>query len=353
MGLRRTGVLLGKEFFQGPKNFFFIFAVVVPIVFSLVVTLVFGTLFSDQVRLGVVDEGSSQLVTMLEEHASVDSREYGTVLELREAVADGALDAGLVIPDGFDSAVTQGERVELSLYVWGESLAKHRTIVTTTVANLVRELAGQEAPVELETVTLGDEEGIPWNDRLLPFIVLIAVMMAGVALPGSSLVTEKEKKTIDAVVVTPATIGEVFLVKGLLGIILGVIIGVVTLAMNQALGAQPGLLVMLLFLGAVMAAGVGLLVGALARDLQSFFASMKMFGILLYAPALIYMFPGIPQWVGQIFPTYYILEPIVEISQRSGGWADIAVNVFILIGLNILLMAILAVTISRKKQYAV
>ena len=217
----------------------------------------------------------------------------------------------------------------------------------------MRELAGQEAPVELETVTLGDEEGIPWNDRLLPFIVLIAVMMAGVALPGSSLVTEKEKKTIDALVVTPATIGEVFLVKGLLGIILGVIIGVVTLAINQALGAQPGLLVMLLFLGAVMAAGVGLLVGALARDLQSFFASMKMFGILLYAPALIYMFPGIPQWVGQIFPTYYILEPIVEISQRGGGWADIAVNVFILIGLNILLMAILAVTISRKRQYAV
>jgi len=110
---------------------------------------------------------------------------------------------------------------------------------------------------------------------------------------------------------------------------------------------------MLLIQGAVMSAGIGLLVGAFARDLQSFFATMKMFGILLYAPALVYMFPGIPQWVGQIFPTYYILEPIVEVSQRGGGWAEIAVNVFILVGINVLLVCVLAFTISRKKQYAV
>lgn len=353
MNLRRVGILLGKEFFQGPKNFFFVFAFVVPIVISLVVTLVFGTLFADQATLGIVDEGDSQLVPMIEAHTSVASKEYGTASELKEAVAEGAVDAGLVLPDDFDSSVLQGEKVELPIYVWGESLAKNRTILVVTVTNLVRELSGQQAPVQIETVTLGDQESIPWEDRLLPFIVLMTITVAGVALPGTSLLHEKEKKTVDALVVTPATIGEVFLAKGLLGVIICVLMGVVILALNQALGSQPGLLVMLLFLGSIMAAGMGLLVGSIAKDLTSFFATMKIFGILLYAPVVIYMFPELPQWIGKVFPTYYIVEPIVEISQRGGGWPEIAAEVLILIGLNIVLIALVAFTLSRKRQYAV
>lgn len=353
MNLRRVGVLLGKEFFQGPKNFFFVFAVVIPIVISLVISLVFGTLFADEATLGIVDEGNSQLVTLLEASSSVTSIEYDESSELKEAVAEGAVDGGIVLPRDFDSSVLRGDEVKISIYIWGESLAKHRTILTVTVTNLIRELAGQEAPVEIEAVTLGDQESIPWNDRLLPFIVLMTVMIAAVALPGSSLLAEKEKKTVDALVITPATIGEVFLAKGLLGVILGVLMGVVILLLNQALGSQPGLLVMLLFLGSIMAAGAGLLVGAIAKDLKSFFASMKIFGIILYAPGIIYLFPGIPQWIGKVFPTYYIVEPIVEISQRGGGWPEIAADVVVLIGLNIVLIALVAFTISRKKQYAV
>ena len=353
MNLRRVGILLGKEVFQGPKNFFFVLAFVVPIVISLVVTLVFGTLFADQATLGIVDEGDSQLVPMIEAHTSVASKEYGTASELKEAVAEGAVDAGLVLPDDFDSSVLQGEKVELPIYVWGESLAKNRTILVVTVTNLVRELSGQQAPVQIETVTLGDQESIPWEDRLLPFIVLMTITVAGVALPGTSLLHEKEKKTVDALVVTPATIGEVFLAKGLLGVIICVLMGVVILALNQALGSQPGLLVMLLFLGSIMAAGMGLLVGSIAKDLTSFFATMKIFGILLYAPVVIYMFPELPQWIGKVFPTYYIVEPIVEISQRGGGWPEIAAEVLILIGLNIVLIALVAFTLSRKRQYAV
>ncbi len=353
MGLRRVLILLGKDLFQGSKSFLFIFAVVVPIVISLVVSLVFGTMFADEATLGIVDEGNSQLVTLLEASSSVTSIEYDEISELKEAVAEGAVDGGIVLPQDFDSSVLRGDKVKIPIYIWGESLAKHRTIVTVTVANLVRELAGQEAPVEIEAVTLGDEESIPWNDRLLPFIVLMTITLAAVWLPGISLLQEKEKKTIDAVAVTPATIGEVVLAKGLLGVIIGVLMGVVILLLNQALGSQPGLLVMLLFLGSIMAAGMGLIVGSIVKSIISFFASVKMFAVLLYVPVIVYLFPGMPQWIGKVFPTYYIVEPIVEISQRGGGWPEIAADVVVLIGLNIVLIALVAFTISKKRQYAV
>lgn len=351
MSLRRVGILLVKEFFKGPKNFI-IWAIAAPLVISLVVSLVFGTLFSEKPKLGIVDEGSSQLVAMSRELTSVDTREYGTVPEIRQAVESGAVDIGIVLPEGFDDSVIQGEEMELTAYIWGESLAKQRTILLVTIADLVRELAGQESPVEIESITLGAEVSIPWNDRLLPLIVLVAVFFGGIFLPATSVINEKTKKTLEALVVTPTTVGDVFMAKGLLGIILSLFMGIVILVLNRAFGAEPALLVLVLAFAAIMAAEIGLILGALMRDITSLFTVWKLGGILLFAPAFVYLFPQIPEWIGRIFPTYYFIQPIVQISQGAGAWPDIATSVLILIALDLILVGVLMFTLKRTGQYA-
>ena len=353
MSLKRVGILLGKELWQGPKNFILVWVLVMPIVISLVVSLIFGTLFTEKPKLGVVDEGSSQLVTMTRQLTSVITKEYDDVSAIKQAVESGAVDIGMVLPADFDSSVIQGEETELTTYIWGESLAKNRTILGATIANLLRELAGQEAPVEIEAITLGDEVNIPWNERLLPLIVLMAVFLGGLFLPATSVINEKEKKTLEALVVTPTTIGDVFVAKGLLGIILSLFMGTVILILNQAFGAEPVLLILVLALGAIMAAEIGLLCGALIKDITTLFAIWKLGGILLFGPAIIYMFPQIPQWIGKLFPTYYVLQPIIAISQGGGGWSDIATNVFILVGLDLILVGVVVFALSRTKQFAV
>ena len=347
MSLKRVGILLGKEFLHGPRSFIFIWAIAAPLLISLVVSLAFGTLFSEKPRLGILDEGDSQLVTMSQELDSVITKEYDTASEIRRAVESGTVDMGIVLPAGFDYAVVQGEAAEITAYVWGESLAKNRTILSVTLADLVRELAGQKVSVEIETVALGDEVSVPWSDRLLPFIVLIAVLIGGIFLPATSIITEKQNRTLQAVVVTPTTLADVFVAKALLGIILSLCMGILMLVINQAFGTQPLLLVLVLVLGSIMAAEIGLLLASVLKDTSSLFAVMKFFGIFFYAPVLIYLFPQIPQWIGRIFPTYYIVQPIVDISQRGGGWPEIAANVFILVGLDIVLAGV-AIFVARK-----
>jgi ABC-2 type transport system permease protein len=353
MNPRHIAVLLGKEFTLGPKGFLFLLAIVGPVALSLVVTLVFGSLFAHEPTLGFADEGASQLALLIEEQTSIDSKRYDDAAVLKRAVEEGAVDGGIVIPEDFDDTVLQQDRIEIPIYIWGESLAKDRAILTATVADLVREVAGRKVQVNVDVVAVGDMEEISWSDRLFPLIVLVTVFLAGFLLTGASLLDEKEKKTIDALMVTPTTIGEVFCSKGLTGIIIAVVMGLIILAMNQALGSQPALLVLLLFLGALMAATLGLILASLLSDVPAFFATMKLTGILLYAPAIVYMFPDIPSWVGRIFPTYYIFEPIVEISQRGGGISDIMLDAIILIGLDALFVLLLGVMIIRRRQYAV
>jgi ABC-2 type transport system permease protein len=347
LSLRRVSVLLGKEFVHGPKNFIFIWAIVAPVLISLVFSLIFGSLFSEKPRLGIVDEGSSQLVVMAKKLDSVIAREYGTVAGLKQATEGGTVDMGIVLPENFDTAVSRGETVEIEAYIWGESLAKNRTILPVTIANLARILGGQEVPVEIDSVILGDKVSTPWGDRLLPLLVLMAVFLGGLMLPSTSIIDEKQQKTLEAVVITPTTIGDVFIAKGIMGVILSLFMGVFILILNQAFGAQPLLLVLVLFLGAIMAVELGLILGALIKDITTLFAIWKFGGILLFGPAIVYMFPQIPEWVGRIFPTYYVIQPVVVLSQQSGGWADIATGVFILIGLDLVLVG--AVILLVKK----
>ena len=349
MSLRRVGILLNKDLIKGPKNFIFIYALVAPIAMSIVLTLVFGSLFASQPRLGTFDEGASGLPERIAALNSVTSRDYESAAALETAVTDGKVDIGMVLPAGFDGRVATGETVEIEAFVWGESLARNRAVLGAVIADETRSLAGREIPVEIVTTTLGDAEEVPWGDRLLPLIVIMAVIMGGTMVPATSLVDEKQKRTLRALAVTPTTLGDIFLAKGLMGAILGIFVGVLILTINQAFGAQPLLLLGVLSLGALLAAAFGVVFGAVVKDITTLFALMKGLGILLYAPAFIYMFPQIPQWIGRIFPTYYILSPVVEISQRGAGWAEISLEVYILIGL-IAVTGFIAIKLGGRMQ---
>ncbi len=352
MSIRRVAVLFRKEAKQGARNFILIFAVVTPIVLSFVLSLIFGTLFSDTPKLGIVDQGDSQLVVMAAELDSVRSEEYTSAETLMAAVEDGALDIGIVLPADFDDAVAENRTVAITAYIFGESLAKNRTILGAALAGMIRDLTGQEAPLDIVVTAVGEGESIPWEDRLLPFIVLMAVIIGGTMVPATSLVDEKQKGTLSALTITPSSLEEVFFTKGLLGILVSVIMGVLILVLNQAFHGERLLLVLVLTLGAILAASFGVLLGSVTKDITTLFATIKGLGLLLYAPAIIYLFPTLPEWIGRIFPTYYIVGPVVAITQNGASWNDVALDVLILVGLIMALLTALLLLTRRSRRLA-
>ena len=353
MSVRRVAILLGKDFKYGSRGFIFIMAIVAPLLISLVLNLVFGTFFSQTAKLGINDQGDSRLVDLVSASDSVQTRTYASTDDLKRAVESGAVDMGVALPENFDEDVLSGNSIVLPAYVWGESLAKNRGILLASINSAVRQLAGQEVPVHIETTTLGDAQSVPWNDRLLPFVLLYAVTIGGIMVPASLMVDEKQKRTLTALAITPATLGDILAAKGLMGVIIALVMSIVIMLLNQAFGVQTGLLMIVLGLGAVLAALFGLVLGLLVKDINTLFATIKAVGLLLYAPVIVYMFPGIPQWIGKIFPTYYIVQPVVEISQQGGSWSAIATDVFILIGLDLILVGVVVFVLRRTKQFAI
>ena len=357
MSLQRIGILFKKELLQGPRGFIFIWAIIMPLVLSFVLAAVFGTLTSQKPKLGVVNldelNGESKFVSMLEEYESIKYREYTDEQSLKLAVKDGAVDMGIIIPAGLEESVRQGDYSEIDAYIWGESQAKNRTILSVTLSNMLREIAGQEAPVDIHTVSLGEKEIIPWNARLLPLLMLFAVFLGGVFIPATSLIDEKVKRTMTALIVTPTSVIDVFVAKGLLGFLLSLSVGIIVLVVNKALGVHPFLLIMVLALGGILAVEIGMIFGALLKDVSTLFAIWKSSALLLLGPAFIFMFPEIPQWIGRVFPTYYMLEPLMNITQIGAGWSQIAGNVFILLGIDVIVFIIFILVLKRSSQFSV
>ena len=350
MNSRRIALLLVKEFAQGSNSFVLILAVVMPLVLSAVVVLVFGDLFAGKPKLGIADQGTSMIVPQATAMEGLVVKEYDSEAELKQAVEAGAVDAGVVLPRDFDGLVKAGEEATISAYIWGGSLLKNRVIVGVALAYLIRELTGVEAPVDVTTALVGEGESIPWQQRLLPFIVLMASVLGGSMVPATSLVEERQKRTLKALVITPTTLGDVFVAKGVSGVILSYYGVIVVLLLNGGMGPRPALLLGVLGLGTIMASAFGLLLGAFIKDVDTLFAVFKGTGILLYAPALVYLFPAIPQWVGRIFPTHYLIAPIIEISQEGATWSDVAPDVFILMGLIVVMLGLVALAIRRLRE---
>ena len=340
MNIHRIFTLLKKEFVYGSHNFIFVMAIVMPVGISLVLSLLLGTLFSGKPRLGILDQGNSQLTVQMAELDFLQTSTYASEETLRADVERGALDMALILPETFDRQLQADTVTTMDLFIWGESLLKHRTVLAVALVRGIIDVAGREVPVETEMILLGDEANIPWDVRLFPLVVVITMFIGGLMVPATSMVEEKMHRTYRALLTTPATLADILGAKGLTGVILALANGLLILFINNAFGAQPALLVVLLVLGGIFAAAGGIIFGVLVKDLNTLFTVMKSMGIILYAPAFIFMFPEVPQWIAKLFPTYYVLGPIVDLTMNNATWADIAVDVYILIALIVALIAI-------------
>jgi ABC-2 type transport system permease protein len=322
MNPRIAWQVLKKDLRLGPRSPILLWAIIFPLVGTFVIQMVFGSLFAPQPRLGIVDESGSQVAV---EMAAIDGIEIRTVDDeaaLVQLVRDNYLDAGLVLPAGFDAAVQAGGQPELRFFVGGESLASNRLILAVTTLEAVRLVEGTTPPVNVEVVATGDPL-LPMSSRMTPLLVLFALLIAGVFVPAFSIVQERESGTMTALLVSPARGVDVLAAKAAMGLVLAFLMTLVTLWLNDALGTQPAALLLSVLIGALMLAEVGLLFGGGAKDSKTLFALMKSVNILLFAPVIFYIFPDWPQWIAQVFPTYWIINPIFEVAIQDAGLGDV------------------------------
>jgi len=322
--LQSVTAIMAKDVKAGSRNTIFIFVVVSPFVYTLLLSLIFGGLAKDQPKVGIYDMDGSRLVPLAKDLEGWIVRTYSDESALLNAVKAGAIDGGVKLVSGFDELLAKGQSPELEVKFSGRSYASHRLAIKNTLSKLVREMAGQEVPIEFNNTVLGDEIALSMKERITPFIFLAVIMISGYFLTSLGIVEERETRTVAALSVSPATVTEFIAAKALLGYLMAVIATSLTFVLNGITSpAYLGLIMPFMLLGGAFAVFLGVILGVSFSNFTELYGTAKGANILLFAPALVILFPGIPQWIGKLFPTYYIINPILKVSLLGGKWSDV------------------------------
>ncbi len=349
MKMQNVFSIFRKDVVSGPRGMYLFWLIAFPVLITLVIRLVLGDLFDPEPRLGIVDLGDSTISSAVQEIEGIDSTVLESEEELKRMVAQHDFDAGLILQSGFDEAVKQGENPELQFFLSGESLASNRIILAVTAVDLVRGIAGSPAPVEVITEIIGGGPTVPIEDRLVPLLVFLAVALSGVFLPAAAIIQEKEKRTVEAILITPAVVEEFALAKGIEGFILGAFTGMLTLILNLGFNAQLAANLVIVAVASLVCVPIGLLVGAAVRDMATMFSVWKSASILLFAPAVLFLFPTVPRWVSMFFPTYYFLGPLYDVNISALPLRDTLLELGIAVAIGVL-FTFLAFAVSRRME---
>ena len=352
MSLSRVFKVLAKDVRMSPRNGSFYMALAMPVLFTLLIQGVFGSLFDPDPRLGIVDYGDSELTASVQELDGMEVSIFEDEDLMKELVESNDLDGGIVLPVGFDEDLRAGDRPEMGFWLGGESLASNRLVLSVTAIDLIREVEGAEAPITVVENVIGDEDAVPLSDRLTSFVVFYALIIGALYVPAMGLVEEREAGTLSAILVSPVKLAEVFWAKGIFGVVLGAILVVVSLALNGAWEAMSLGLVLAIVLGAIMSMLIGLIYAALSKDATQLYTFVKGFGIFLMAPVAWHIWPDLPQWVARIFPTYWFINPIYELSILGKTLSDVWVDLAIGAGVAVLLAAV-AAWLAKRMQFKI
>ena len=190
---------------------------------------------------------------------------------------------GLLIPNDFDQSVNAGDSIGL------EGMAVHWVKdedVEETVSFFEQRL-GDLTSASLEINTQGntvypgpDADGQPFMFTLS--LVLVTITIGSFLVP-LLMVEEREKHTIEALMVSPASYTQVVLGKTIAGIFYCLTAAAVVLAINYAMVSQWWLASLAVLCGALFTVAIGLLMGTLVEHQGSMnmWLGLILIGLLL------------------------------------------------------------------------
>ncbi len=234
----------------------------------------------------------------------------------------------MAFPPTFISDVATGdEAVKVTVYSDANVPEEIQNAMSGFVREMAYALAGQEMPVEFdeEAIVLGEDRAgdqVTLQEKFRPLFIFMILMMETFSL--SALISiEVLQRTVTAVLVTPAKIGDFLISKTVFGTMLALTQGLIVAVFVGALTPESWSVVLTaIFLGAVMFTAVAMVTGAAGKDFMGQLFYNMLFIVPLLIPGFSVLFPGTAATWVKLIPTYPIMEVLVGATAYGMTWSD-------------------------------
>ena len=317
MNLQVIRTLVIKELMIFFRNKFFAVITVLALVAYIGIYLAMPSEVDVEMEIGLYSEGG-----VSEETLALFEANYITIIEaesveaLIEAVEDGDTPGGIVL--------SEAEETQVKLYLSAKSPQELNDAIEVLI-NMVF----NESKVNITFAVLGHDfggESLAMRERMLPLFAVIILVMEVMGL-STLIAEERSTKTLQALLVTPMSLGEFFISKGIMGVGLAFSQAFIMMLVVGGLSSEPLPIIVVLFFGAMLVTGIAFLIGSFGRDMMSNVGWMMLAMFTMMIPALTVMFPGTSaDWI-KIIPSYYIVDTVHQVVNYGAQWGDVWQNI--------------------------
>jgi ABC-type Na+ efflux pump permease subunit len=257
---------------------------------------------------------------------------------------------GLVVPADFEQTLASGGEPLLAGYLLWVNRGKVAELEALYSSKL-GELLGQPVRVEI-----GDNIVIPSPEIRTTMVnqhILFVTLFVAIALIPALMLEEKLTKTLDALLVSPASTGQVVMGKALAGLFYVVLTGGLFFALNWIYITNWGLALLGFLLCALFSIGLALAVGSLARTPQHLALWLAPVMILLIVPSVFAGFSNLAPGLKAIFswlPTTALVNIIQYSFSSSAPLGQLVTNLAIVVVSTALVFAVVAWQVRRTDR---
>jgi ABC-2 type transport system permease protein len=276
-----------------------------------------------------------------------------------QLLRSGEASAVLYIRPGFAEALDRGAKFELGMTVDGSDATLATAVKAYSNGVLFAFLKDRLPPgFQLPGVTLSTQvlynPDLKSSHFLVPGLVAMVLMLISALMTSMTIAREKESGTMEQLLTTPVTPGEVLVGKLLPYVVIAFLDGIIVLLFARLVFGVPfvGSHTLLLFFGLIYittALSLGILVSSLVNTLQEATMLAQMLTLLpsVMLSGLIFAIKNMPwvlQAVSHIVPAKYFVIIIRGIMLKGSGFAVLVPQAAALI----LLMSALMFLAAKK-----
>jgi len=321
--IRIIWVLARKDIWEAIRNrniLVLIFTVALLIVFyKALPSLATG---NEPPHILVCDGGKSALTALLEDSPNVTAQtQFESEAAMIKRLRDNDIpELGLVIPADFDRQLEAGQVPVLQGYVmyWLED--REALALTDAVAAEISSLLGKPASISVEGNTVF---GVPEKDGAgsqASMALILTLVMIGISLVPIILLDEKQARTLEVLLVSPASETQIAAAKGLAGLLYSGVVAALALAVNYRLVMHWELAVAAVVLFGLLTVLLGLILGTWAETRAQFQVWAWVLILPMIMPLIVYLLSDLlPEIFGQLLPVF---PPVTMLILLRYAYAD-------------------------------
>jgi ABC-2 type transport system permease protein len=366
---RGLGAILFKEFivvWRDPMTLFFMFFP------PLIEMIAFGYALDNDVK--------HMALVILNEDRTVESRqlidqfvntetfrvvgEVQSIEELKSDMRKGRAYAGLDIPPNFTRELRAGHSAQVQLVVDGSNSTTALQALNTglgvaltqSMQTLLRETGRRGMPIDIRPQMLYNP-AMRAPNFFVPGVIGVVLQIGTVVATAMALVRERERGTLEQLLVSPLSRGGLMLGKLVPYLCIGMAMAIVLFIIMRFLFDVPivGSTVAMLFSTLVYVfalLSLGLLVGTKAENqMQALQMSMVFMLPSVFFSGFIFPRETMP-WIfyalGALFPTTYFISLMRAIILRGANFFEYWPHLLVLIIMSILLFVLCALRFRKK-----